>query len=204
MKLGAARARRRAAWRLIDVDVAAKRRHLRFALNRKKLRQVRRREGRYLLRTNLCGQEPAQLWQFYIQLIEIEAAFKNLKDDLAIAPDLSPARAAHRSAHLRRLPGLLPARHLAGKAQATGPRAHAAGRARQIRRDPNARRPFSDDRWPHADLEPLDRLLRQFPVGWREQSAALRHPETTRCTLSLNFRISFPNVGWGAKITRRD
>ena len=41
-----------------------------------------RREGRYLLRTNLSGREPAQLWQFYIQLVEVEAAFKNLKDDL--------------------------------------------------------------------------------------------------------------------------
>jgi hypothetical protein len=36
---------------------------------------MRRREGRYLLRTNLCGREPAQLWQFYIQLVEVEAAW---------------------------------------------------------------------------------------------------------------------------------
>jgi hypothetical protein len=45
-----------------------------------------RREGRYLLRTNLCGRDPAQLWQFYIQLVEVEAAFKNLKDDLQLRP----------------------------------------------------------------------------------------------------------------------
>ena len=57
-----------------------------FRLNRQKLREVRRREGRYLLRTNLSGREPAQLWQFYIQLVEIEAAFKNLKDDLQLRP----------------------------------------------------------------------------------------------------------------------
>ena len=55
-------------------------------LNRAKLRQVRRREGRYLLRTNLSGQDPAQLWQLYIQLVEVEAAFKNLKDDLRLRP----------------------------------------------------------------------------------------------------------------------
>jgi hypothetical protein len=41
----------------------------RFALNRDKLRQTRCREGRYLLRTNLCGREPAHLWEFYIQLV---------------------------------------------------------------------------------------------------------------------------------------
>jgi hypothetical protein len=71
---------------LIDVEVAPDSAAFSFALNRQKLRQVRRREGRYLLRTNLCGQEPAQLWQFYIQLVEIEAAFKNLKDDLQLRP----------------------------------------------------------------------------------------------------------------------
>jgi transposase len=86
MKLGAARAKARAAWRLIDVEVAAADATLSFTLNRKKLRQVRRREGRYLLRTNLCGRQPADLWQFYIQLVEVEAAFKNLKDDLQLRP----------------------------------------------------------------------------------------------------------------------
>jgi len=86
MKLGAARAKARAAWRLIDVEVAPAGTAFSFALNRKKLRQVRRREGRYLLRTNLCGRDPAQLWQFYIQLVEVEAAFKNLKDDLQLRP----------------------------------------------------------------------------------------------------------------------
>jgi transposase len=57
-----------------------------FALDRDKLRQTRRREGRYLLRTNLCAQEPAHLWQFYIKFVEVEAAFKNLKDDLQLRP----------------------------------------------------------------------------------------------------------------------
>ena len=86
MKLGAARAKARAAWRLIDVEVAPDGATFSFALNRNKLRQVRRREGRYLLRTNLCGQDPAHLWQFYIQLVEVEAAFKTMKDDLQLRP----------------------------------------------------------------------------------------------------------------------
>ena len=86
MKLGAARAKARAAWRLIDVEVAPNAATFTFALNRNKLRQARRREGRYLLRTNLCDRDPAHLWQFYIQLVEIEGAFKNLKDDLQLRP----------------------------------------------------------------------------------------------------------------------
>ena len=87
MKLGAARAKAgRAAWRLLDIEVAPKAATFGFALNRDKLRKARRREGRYLLRTNLCDEDPAKLWKFYIQLVEVEAAFKNLKDDLQLRP----------------------------------------------------------------------------------------------------------------------
>jgi len=57
-----------------------------FTLARAQLRLTRRREGRYLLRSNLTGTEPAQLWEFYLQLVEVEAAFKDLKSDLAIRP----------------------------------------------------------------------------------------------------------------------
>ena len=38
------------------------------------------------MRTNLRGRDPAELWRFYIQLVEVEAAFKNLKDDLQLRP----------------------------------------------------------------------------------------------------------------------
>ena len=86
MKLGSAQSKAPAAWRLIDIDVAAKGTSFTYRLDRKKLRQVRRREGRYLLRTNLTETDPAKLWQFYLQLVEVEAAFKTLKGDLAIRP----------------------------------------------------------------------------------------------------------------------
>src|SRR5208283_5873053 len=86
MKLGAARAKAPTAWRLLDIAVDPRKATFAYALNRKKLRQARRREGRYLLRTNMCGRDPAELWRFYIQLTEVEAAFKNLKDDLQLRP----------------------------------------------------------------------------------------------------------------------
>jgi transposase len=44
------------------------------------------REGRYLLRTNLTEADPKLLWEYYLQLVAIEGAFKNLKDDLQIRP----------------------------------------------------------------------------------------------------------------------
>jgi transposase len=91
LKLGAAKSQFPAAWRLVTLQVPApeailRQPNLTFALRRDKLRQVRRREGRYLLRSNLSAQAPEKLWQFYIQLTQVEAAFKDLKDDLSLRP----------------------------------------------------------------------------------------------------------------------
>ena len=86
MKLGAARAKAPAAWRLVEIEMDKESSMFLYTLNRKKLRTVRRREGRYLLRTNLTESDPALLWQYYVQLVAVEEAFKNLKGDLAIRP----------------------------------------------------------------------------------------------------------------------
>ena len=91
IKLGAAKNLYPAAWRLVTVDVPEGSRKevvkaWSFALRKDKLKQTRRREGRYLLRTNLTQENPAKLWEFYIQLTQVEAAFKDLKDDLSLRP----------------------------------------------------------------------------------------------------------------------
>jgi transposase len=57
-----------------------------FGLRKDKLRVQRRREGRYLLRSNLPADDPDKMWQMYLLLAEIEAAFKSLKSDLRIRP----------------------------------------------------------------------------------------------------------------------
>ncbi len=44
------------------------------------------REGAYLLRTNLSAGSAADLWKKYMQLTEVEAAFRTLKSELAIRP----------------------------------------------------------------------------------------------------------------------
>jgi transposase len=44
------------------------------------------REGAYMLRTNLAAESAADLWQKYMQLTEVEAAFRALKSELAIRP----------------------------------------------------------------------------------------------------------------------
>ena len=91
MKLGAAKKEAGRAYALLDITLPPKGQRaqthgIAFTLNRQKLRVVRRREGHYLLRTNLTEHAPAKLWQFYIQLTEVEQAFKELKNDLAIRP----------------------------------------------------------------------------------------------------------------------
>jgi transposase len=86
LKLGAAQHQSPSAWRLVQVKIPEGDKPWQFSLRKDKLRQVRRREGRYLLRTNLVGREPAEMWEFYTQLVQVEEAFKNLKGDLAIRP----------------------------------------------------------------------------------------------------------------------
>jgi Transposase DDE domain len=91
LKLGAAKRDAGRSYRLMDIRVPAKdeavnAQSFTFSIRRDKLRKARRHEGNYLLRSNLTGESPEKLWQFYIQLTEVEQAFKELKSDLAIRP----------------------------------------------------------------------------------------------------------------------
>jgi hypothetical protein len=92
LKLGAAKKEAGPAiWRIIDIQLPEKDQPVTsetfsFRLNWQRLRDARRREGSYLLRSNLTDRDPAQLWAFYVQLVEVEQAFKELKNDLAVRP----------------------------------------------------------------------------------------------------------------------
>ena len=57
-----------------------------FRVDKIKLRQAEQRDGHYLLRSNLTAEDPAVLWTRYIQLTNIEAAFRSLKSDLGLRP----------------------------------------------------------------------------------------------------------------------
>jgi len=91
MKLGAAEKEAGRAYGLVDIALPAPGQPInphtfRWQINRTKYRRVYRREERYLLRSNLPPDNPAKLWQYYVQLTEVEEAFRNLKGDLAIRP----------------------------------------------------------------------------------------------------------------------
>jgi len=57
-----------------------------FQLDKDKLQKAELRDGHYLLRSNLVGEDAAVLWELYLQLTQIEAAFKTLKSELGLRP----------------------------------------------------------------------------------------------------------------------
>jgi hypothetical protein len=91
LKLGEAKAAAGRAYHLLDIRLPELREAVTpesftFQINRARLRVARRHEGRYLLRSNLCEQLPVKLWELYIQLTQVEEAFKTIKGDLSIRP----------------------------------------------------------------------------------------------------------------------
>lgn len=91
MKVGAAKKEAGRSASLVDINLPGPKepvspKTFTFRLLKNKLRTVRRREGCYLLRSNLVHRDPSVLWEYYIQLTEVEQAFKDLKQDLAVRP----------------------------------------------------------------------------------------------------------------------
>jgi transposase len=91
MRIGAAKTQAGRAFGYVTIDLPKKdepvtRSTFRFHVEKEKLRLAEQRDGHYLLRSNLVGEDPAVLWQRYIQLTQIEAAFRSLKSDLRVRP----------------------------------------------------------------------------------------------------------------------
>ena len=57
-----------------------------FQVDKAKLKATEQRDGHYLLRSNLTGEDPAVLWTRYVQLTQIESVFRSLKSELSIRP----------------------------------------------------------------------------------------------------------------------
>jgi hypothetical protein len=91
LKLGAARKAAGRAWSFVELVLPSVRQRVnrdtfRFALLKTKLREAEARDGHYLLRGFRAGDAASPLWERYMQLSEIEAAFKTLKSDLHLRP----------------------------------------------------------------------------------------------------------------------
>ena len=127
---------------------------LTYRLRREKLRQVFRREGRYLLRSNMTSEDPAELWRHYMQLTEIEQAFKELKHHLAIRPifhQIEERIEAHIFVSFIAYCLLVTLKNLA---RPQGPRPHPTRHRREIRHVADGRHPCADHRRAPSDAAP--------------------------------------------------
>ena len=91
LRIGAAKKEAGRAFGFVKIHVPGKdqavtRETFTFHTDRSKLKQAQLRDGHYLLRTNLVAEDPAVLWDRYMQLTQVEAAFKCLKSELGIRP----------------------------------------------------------------------------------------------------------------------
>jgi len=91
LRIGAARKEAGSAFRFLHLQLpsegqAVTRHSFQFRVDRPKLLAAELQDGHYLLRSNLVGEDPAVLWERYIQLAQIEAAFKAMKSELSIRP----------------------------------------------------------------------------------------------------------------------
>jgi transposase len=91
MRVGAAKTEAGRAFGYVKIQLppagqAVTRQTFTFQVDKDKLREAQLRDGHYLLRTNLVAEDPAVLWDRYMQLVQVEAAFKSLKSDLGIRP----------------------------------------------------------------------------------------------------------------------
>ena len=72
--------------RVPKADEEVTRQSFTFAVDKEKLRKAEMRDGHYLLRSNLTAEDPGVLWERYVQLTQIEAAFKAMKSELGLRP----------------------------------------------------------------------------------------------------------------------
>jgi transposase len=91
MRIGAAKTEAGRAFGFVKIQVPdakqlVTRESFRFTVDQNKLREAELRDGHYLLRSNLTGTDPAVLWTRYVQLTQIECAFRSLKSELGIRP----------------------------------------------------------------------------------------------------------------------
>ena len=91
MRIGAAKTEAGRAFGFVKMQVPdakqpVTRESFRFTVDQNKLKEAELRDGHYLLRSNLTGADPAVLWTRYVQLTQIEGAFRSLKSELGIRP----------------------------------------------------------------------------------------------------------------------
>ena len=95
LRIGAAKKEAGRAFGFVKIQLpnageAVTRETFSFQVDKAKLKAGEQRDGHYLLRSNLSGEDPAVLWTRYVQLTQIESVFRSLKSELGIRPIYRP------------------------------------------------------------------------------------------------------------------
>ena len=95
LRIGAAKKEAGRAFGFVKIQLpnageAVTRETFSFQVDKAKLKAGEQRDGHYLLRSNLSGEDPAVLWTRYVQLTQIESVFSSLKSELGIRPIYHP------------------------------------------------------------------------------------------------------------------
>ena len=91
LRIGAAKKEAGRAFGFVKIQIPPKeetvtRQTFVFQVDKAKLKAAEQRDGHYLLRSNLTGEDPAVLWTRYVQLTQIESVFRSLKSELGVRP----------------------------------------------------------------------------------------------------------------------
>jgi len=111
LRIGAAKAAAGRAAGFVEIQLPAAKQEVTretftFRVRKEKLREAELVDGHYLLRSNLVGEDPTVLWDRYIQLTQIEAAFKSMKGELGIFSIIRGTRQADGKGALETQPEL--------------------------------------------------------------------------------------------------
>lgn len=161
LKLGAAKKEAGKAYGLLVIHMPTKDQPVtsetfHFALDRKKLRQARRREGSYLLRSNLKSDDPA-ICGGSIRNWSRSSKCSRPEERSRGPAHLSSARNPNRSPYFYCVSGLLPVGHAETAAEDAGARIDRKGRARKTRHDADDRCRAAHDGRSGGCLVPLHR-----------------------------------------------
>ena len=163
MKLGAARAKAPAAWRLLDITVDPHAAAFAYALNRKKLRQARRREGRYRCAPTCAGATPPNCGDSRFNSSKSRPPSRTSRTICNYGRSTTSWRAASRRTSSWPFSPIACTSRCApssGRWPPASPRAPSPS-IKPGRRHPDARRPLPHHRRPNADHEPIHRAERR-------------------------------------------
>ena len=157
LRIGAAKKEAGRAFGFVKIQIpkagqAVTRETFSFQVDKPKLKAAEQRDGHYLLRSNLTGEDPAVLWTRYVATYADRECLSVVEERTGNSAHPPPTRAPSRRARPDCLPGLLSARHLEEPPDDSRAGIDARRGAGEAGDDPDGRGLDSDAGWPLAGV----------------------------------------------------